>query len=145
MSQIISFFLFLESKHQSCHPSQISHDWIMFHPLKFKSHQVKVQSSPFSVVHIIIGPIIIVIIVARKSGSGWKNKKTQIRGGKVYYHVHGYSHKIKQNDEWCVKDIVWGNFSRSFILEIFWGAWILAIPTQRLNFHWVARNRSWHL
>lgn len=112
----------------------------MFHPLQFKSHQVKVQSSPFSVVHIIIGPIIIVIIVARKSGSGWKNKKTQIRGGNVYYHVHGYSHKIKQNDK-CVSvsRTLCGVTSQGHLfLRFFRSNWITCLPNQ-----WVKISTGW--
>lgn len=112
----------------------------MLHPLQFKSHQVKVQSSPFSVVHIIIGPIIIVIIVARKSGSGWKNKKTQIRGGNVYYHVHGYSHKIKQNDK-CVSvsRTLCGVTSQGHLfLRFFRNNWITCLPNQ-----WVKISTGW--
>lgn len=38
----------------------------------------------------------------------------------------------------CVKDIVWRNFSRSFILEIFRSNWITCLPNQ-----WVKISTGW--
>lgn len=65
-----------------------------------------------------------------------KTRKQQIRGGNVYYHVHGDSHKIKQNDK-CVSvsRTLCGVTSQGHLflrfLEI---TELLAFPTSGLEF-----------